>query len=115
MRKGGVMRVHRMGALNMLAWLSAGTLFLCLPGRVDAAFPAQGDDVTSSMGRFEVWVRPQYRNLVGASACFDQTTGNYVSPLLFDSLTRIGRSSPFADGSATDTSGAPVGTTAPLT
>jgi hypothetical protein len=82
-------------------------------GAAAATFPAgAGDDVRPSMGKFAIWVDPDFRSMVQPSPCYSNFTKEFVSPLLFDTATEIGRSAPYTDGGATDVAGPSVGTDA---
>jgi hypothetical protein len=75
------------------------------------SFPARGDDTTTSLGTFEVLVAPACQAMLASMSYpgYDSTTKRLMSPLLFDPVTVIGRSGPFAEGSTADTSGSPTG------
>jgi hypothetical protein len=80
-----------------------GCLLLTAPAEARNTFPAAaGDDVARSMGKFAIWIHPTYRPLVQTNPCFTNSTGEFVSPLMFDPNTIIGRSAPYDDGDATD-------------
>ena len=93
-----------MGAMG----LSAIALW---PGQAQAAqFPGgPADDVTQSLGKFEIVVHPQFRSLFSNLRGYDPKTYTFTSPILYDGNTIIGRSDPHLDGDATDIGGATVG------
>ena len=82
---------------------------------VQAQFPGRGDDVTPSLGQFNVVVDPHYeeavRNIPAYAPYLSNKGGhlNFTSPILFDPTTTIGRSDPLSSGSAADTAGVPAG------
>jgi hypothetical protein len=82
---------------------------------VQAQFPGRGDDVTPSLGQFNVVVDPHYEDMVRsipAYAPYLSNKGghlNFTSPILFDPTTTIGRSDPLSSGSAADTAGVLAG------
>jgi hypothetical protein len=55
-----------------------------------------------------------FKPLVASYPGYDSTTGRLTSPVLSDSNTVIGRSTPHEDGNAADTGGTPVGTAGTL-
>ena len=67
-----------------------------------AQFPGRGDDVTPSLGQFNVVVDPHYEDAVRSNpayAPFLSNKGghlNFTSPILFDPTTTIGRSDPLS-------------------
>lgn len=77
-----------------------------LPG----PFPGQGDDSAPSLGRFIIFVEPDFQPLMVGYPGYDNTAKTLVSPVLYDPTTIIGRSSPHLHGSAPDINGTPVGT-----
>ena len=84
-----------------------------------AQFPGRGDDVTPSLGRFNVVVDPHFETVIknnpGYAPFLSNKGGNlnFMSPILFDPTTTIGRSDPLSAGSADDTAGVLSGTLAP--
>ena len=80
-----------------------------------AQFPGRGDDVTPSLGKFNVVVDPHYEAVLNSNpayAPFLSNKGghlNFTSPILFDPTTTIGRSDPLTAGSAADIAGVLVG------
>ena len=74
-----------------------------------AQFPAQGDDVTTSMGSFRIRIADNYTNLFAGCPGYNATTKVLQSPNLFDPATVIGRSSAIVDGGAADVNGVAVG------
>jgi hypothetical protein len=88
-------------ALNLLLWIGG-------PARVASApFPDRGDDLTSSLGQFRIFVDPTFQPLLAGFPDFDGE--RLDSPILFDPGTTIGRSAPHLEGSAEDANGTPVG------
>ena len=75
-----------------------------------SAFPARGDDTTSSLGTFRIFVNPAFQPLLAGYPGYSVSTGRMESPVLYDPATVIGRSDPFMTGSLSDTAGLPVGT-----
>lgn len=86
---------------------------------VQAQFPGRGDDVTPSLGQFNLVVDPHFERVIKSNpayAPFLSNKGgnlNFTSPILFDPTTTIGRSDPLAAGSADDTAGVLAGSRAP--
>ena len=84
-----------------------------------AQFPGRGDDVTPSLGQFNVVVDPHYEAALKSNpayAPFLSNKGghlNFTSPILFDQTTTIGRSDPLTAGSTADTVGVLAGTETP--
>ncbi len=82
-------------------------------------FPGRGDDVTPSLGRFNVVVDPHFefpiKNNPGYAPYLSNKGGNlnFTSPILFDPTTTIGRSDPLLAGSAEDTAGVLAGNLPP--
>lgn len=73
-------------------------------------FPSPlGDDITNSLGTFRVVVNPTFQPLMTGYPGWNAVTKRLDSPLLFDFLTKVGRSAPILDGTAPDTNGVPVG------
>jgi hypothetical protein len=73
-----------------------------------ASFPAQGDDLTQSLGQFQIAVNPAFQSLMTGYPGYNSATKVLTSPILYDPTTVIGRSSPLLDGSPGD-AGVPVG------
>jgi len=86
---------------------------------LQAQFPGRGDDVTPSLGQFNLVVDPHFERLIKSNpgyAPFLSNKGgnlNFTSPILFDPTTTIGRSAPLSAGSADDTEGVLSGNLAP--
>ena len=86
---------------------------------LQAQFPGRGDDVTPSLGQFNVVVDPHFETIIKSNpgyAPFLSNRGgelNFTSPILFDPTTTIGRSDPLSAGSAEDTAGVLAGILAP--
>jgi hypothetical protein len=86
---------------------------------LQAQFPGRGDDVTPSLGQFNVVVDPHFeaviKNNPGYAPFLSNKGGNlnFTSPILFDPTTTIGRSDPLSAGSADDTAGVLAGNLAP--
>ena len=86
---------------------------------LQAQFPGREDDVTPSLGRFNVVVDPHFENAIknnpGYAPYLSNKGGhlNFLSPILFDPTTTIGRSDPLSAGSADDTTGVLAGILAP--
>ncbi len=84
-----------------------------------AQFPGRGDDVTPSLGQFNLVVDPHFEVTIKnnpAYAPYLSNKGgnlNFTSPILFDPTTTIGRSDPLNAGSAADAAGVLAGTLAP--
>jgi hypothetical protein len=72
-------------------------------------FPGKADDVTSSMGAFELVINPAFQPFMIGYPGYDGA-GRLQSPTLFDPNTRIGHSAAFTSGSVQDLGGVPVGT-----
>lgn len=83
---------------------------------VFAQFPPQGNDSTSSLGSFKVFIAQQFVGMFNSpppNSCplYDPNSNILSSPSqLFDAGTIIGRSNPITDGSVPDMNGLPVGT-----
>jgi hypothetical protein len=86
---------------------------------LQAQFLGRGDDVTSSLGQFNVVVDPHFETVIknnpGYAPFLSNKGGdlNFTSPILFDPTTTIGRSDPLSAGSADDTAGVLAGNLAP--
>jgi len=86
---------------------------------LQAQFPGRGDDVTPSLGQFNLVVDPHFetaiKNNPGYAPFLSNKGGNlnFTSPILFDPTTTIGRSDPLSAGSADDTAGVLAGDLAP--
>ena len=82
---------------------------------VQAQFPVRGDDVTPSLGQFNVVVDPHFAPAVRSNPAYGPYLSNkggelnFTSPILFDPSTTIGRSDPLNAGSAADTDGVLAG------
>ncbi len=82
---------------------------------VQAQFPGRGDDVTPSLGQFNVVVDPHFetvvRNNPGYAPYLSNKGGNlnFTSPIMFDPTTTIGRSDPLTAGSDADVNGVLAG------
>jgi len=74
-----------------------------------AQFPAQGDDLTTSLGSFKIQIANNYQGLFAGCPAYDGASGILKSPTLFDPATRVGRSKAITDGDADDTNGIAVG------
>lgn len=96
-----------------------GLVLVGLSTMVQAEFPGRGDDVTPSLGQFNVVVDPHFEQAIKSNpayAPFLSNKGghlNFTSPILFDPTTTIGRSDPLSAGSADDTAGVLAGILAP--
>jgi len=75
-----------------------------------AQFPAQGDDLTTSLGSFKIGVNPNFVGLFAGCPAFDPATNILKSPTLYDPATLVGRSGAIGDGDANDINGVAVGT-----
>src|SRR5437016_1189070 len=75
-----------------------------------AQFPAQGDDLTTSLGSFKIQISNNFAGLFAGCPGFDSTTNILKSPTLYDPATLVGRSNTIRDGDANDTNGVAVGT-----
>lgn len=86
---------------------------------LQAQFPARGDDVTPSLGQFNVVVDPHFEAAIQSNPAYGPFLSNkggnlnFTSPILFDPTTTIGRSDPLSAGSAEDIAGVLSGTLAP--
>ena len=81
--------------------LGLAALAVGLAGAHSANFPAQGDDVTPSMGLFRINIEPSFRSLMEPSGPptsfvgyvgYNSAAGRLTSPTLVDRTTEIGRS-----------------------
>lgn len=96
-----------------------GLAFTALSAPANAQFPGRGDDVTPSLGQFNVVVDPHFefalKNNPAYAPYLSNKGGNlnFTSPILFDPTTTIGRSDPLSAGSAADTAGVLAGSLAP--
>lgn len=73
-------------------------------------FPGQGDDSAPSLGRFAIFVAPNFQAMMTGYPGYDAASDIMVSPILADPTTIIGRSAPHLHGSPPDLNGTPVGT-----
>lgn len=86
---------------------------------LQAQFPGRGDDVTPSLGRFNLVVDPHFEAAIKSNPAYAPYLSNkggdlnFTSPILFDPTTTIGRSDPLSAGSADDTAGVLAGILAP--
>jgi hypothetical protein len=106
----GVMRfsllcVNAAATLTLVvAGSASGGTFACAAGPT-----AQCNDVTSSLGQFIVQVNGPDRPAFAGVPGFDPTSGLFISPVLFDANTIIGRSAPLSEGTAADNNGVITG------
>lgn len=97
--------------------LISGLAFVAMNAAIDvqAEFPGRGDDVTPSLGQFNVVVDPGFEAPVkdnpGYAPYLSNKGGhlNFTSPILYDPTTTIGRSDPLIAGSVADTEGVLAG------
>src|SRR5215472_11714876 len=75
-----------------------------------AQFPGQGDDLTTSLGSFQIQVANNFAPLFAGCPGYDATSQILKSPTLYDPATLVGRSSAIADGDNNDVNGVAVGT-----
>jgi hypothetical protein len=86
---------------------------------LQAQFPGRGDDVTPSLGQFNLVVDPHFESVIKSNPAYAPYLSNkggdlnFTSPILFDPTTTIGRSDPLSAGSADDTAGVLAGILAP--
>jgi hypothetical protein len=86
---------------------------------VQAQFPDRGDDVTPSLGQFNVVVDAHFELAVKSNPAYAPYLSNkgghlnFTSPIMFDPATTIGRSDPLSAGSPADTAGVLAGILAP--
>jgi len=84
-----------------------------------AQFPGRGDDVTPSLGQFNVVVDHHFELALKSNHAYAPYLSNkggdlnFTSPILFDPTTTIARSDPLSAGSAADTAGVLAGNLAP--
>jgi hypothetical protein len=110
MRAQGFRAVSLAGAVLALAGL--------MSGQARAQFPGQGDDTTTSLGKFSIYVNTPFVAAINAAApaltglgyTWTPATQTLTSPILYDPSTVIGRSAPLLAGSAADNAGVAVGT-----
>ncbi|HEY6248855.1 MAG TPA: hypothetical protein VI685_02780 [Candidatus Angelobacter sp.] len=92
----------------------AATVFLAalLPAALPALaqFPGQGDDLTTSLGSFQIQVTNNFAGLFAGCPGYNATTQILKSPTLFDPATLVGRSGVINDGDNSDVNGVAVGT-----
>jgi hypothetical protein len=74
-----------------------------------AQFPPRGDDLTQSLGQFNIVINPTFQPLMAGYPGYSASTHILTSPVLYDGATIIGRSDPLHRGSAVDTGGVLVG------
>jgi hypothetical protein len=104
---------------SLLPILGLAVAGLCTATNVWAQFPGRGDDVTPSLGQFNVVVDPHFELAVKSNPAYAPYLSNkggnlnFTSPILFDPTTTIGRSDPLSAGSAADTAGVLAGSLAP--
>jgi len=75
-----------------------------------AQFPAQGDDLTTSLGSFKIQITNNFAAMFAGCTGYDATTQILKSPTLYDGLTLVGRSGVIHDGDNSDVNGVAVGT-----
>lgn len=83
-------------------------LLVAIPA--SAQFPAKGDDLTTSLGSFQIQVTNNFAGLFAGCPGYDATTQILKSPTLFDPATLVGRSNVINDGDNNDVNGVAVGT-----
>jgi len=93
---------------SIAAFVAVGVMFLFV-GPSLAQFPPRGDDATTSLGSFRIYVLPAFRPLMAGYLGYNPSTFRLNSPILFDPATIIGRSDPHQDGDGSDIGGTPVG------
>ena len=85
----------------------------------EAQFPVRGDDVTPSLGQFNVVVDPHFEAAIKGNPAYAPYLSNkgghliFSSPVLSDPTTTIGRSDPLSAESADDTAGVLAGSLEP--
>ena len=100
---------------NSLGMAILGTVgAIAILGSTESASAANfdlgpGDDLTSSLGGFQLYVNPTFRPLFQGYTGYDPA-GVLTSPKLFDPNTVIGRSAVHLDASTADITGTAVGT-----
>src|SRR5215471_10999572 len=67
-----------------------------------AQFPAQGDDLTTSLGSFQIQVTNNFAGLFAGCPGYTATTQILKSPTLYDPATLVGRSNVINDGDNND-------------
>lgn len=72
--------------------------------------PGPADDATISLGQALIWVHPNHRPLVQPLPGWNPATGHWLTPVMGDMNTIIGRSAVHRDSSSVDIGGTPVGT-----
>jgi len=75
-----------------------------------AQFPGRGNDLTTSLGSFQIQINNNLVPLFNGCPAFDATSKILKSPTMYDPATIVGRSNVIADGDANDQNGVPVGT-----
>ncbi len=107
------------GRQSILPIFSLALVGLFTAAPLHAQFPGRGDDVTPSLGQFNLVVDPHFERVIknnpGYAPYLSNKGGNlnFTSPILFDPTTTIGRSDPLTAGSADDTAGVLSGDRAP--
>lgn len=75
-----------------------------------AQFPAQGDDLTTSLGSFKIQITNTFAPMFAGCTGYNATTQILQSPTLYDPGTIVGRSNVINDGDNNDVNGVAVGT-----
>jgi len=75
-----------------------------------AQFPAKGDDLTTSLGSFQIQITNNFAPMFAGCPGYDGTTQILKSPTLYDPATLVGRSNVISDGDNNDVNGIAVGT-----
>lgn len=101
-----------MNMKRLFAWAGVFVALATISAYPQGTFPPLGDDVTSSLGSFRINIAPQFQSMFANCPAYNATNNVLSSPTLYDSGTRIGRSSSINDGSTgnnSDVGGVQVG------
>lgn len=75
-----------------------------------AQFPGQGNDLTTSLGSFQIQITNAFAPMFAGCPGYNAASQILKSPTLFDPATLVGRSNVINDGDANDVNGIAVGT-----
>jgi hypothetical protein len=88
----------------------AVVLISLFAGAFPEEFPSRGDDGVPSLGTVRIYVADKFRPLMYEYPGYNHYSRRLDSPILYDTMTVIGRSGPHLDGDPFDVDGDSVGT-----
>lgn len=79
-------------------WLVVPLSFIAFnPATMAAPFPGAGVDTTASLGQFTLRLTKEVGDMLGIPGCPNAPACLITSPVLYDPVTKIGRSDPFTE------------------